>query len=252
MSLFPHDSVRPEQDALLQDVAKVISERGNLIAHAPTGLGKTAASLSPCLEYALKHKKTVFFLTSRHTQHALAINTLRSIRRKHRTLFSVVDMLGKKNMCARSEVAAFPSGNFPYYCKSLREDNGCEFYSNFRQKGVVSDASWNAVNAISGEPMHAQESVAISKGQSVCPYEIAALASKNASVIIGDYYHLFNPDIRESFLNRSSTELQDVIAIVDEAHNLPGRLREMPHQAPLKPDDRAGSAGSKRQSQAFS
>mgnify|MGYP001568583795 FL=1 len=49
MSLFPYDKIRPEQDDLIRDVAAAVSGGKCLIAHAPTGLGKTAAALAPAL-----------------------------------------------------------------------------------------------------------------------------------------------------------------------------------------------------------
>ena len=52
--LFPHDSIRPVQDELIESIQKSIKNGLNLVAHAPTGLGKTAASLSPALNLALK------------------------------------------------------------------------------------------------------------------------------------------------------------------------------------------------------
>ena len=70
--LFPYSKIRQIQDFLIQDVINTIKNKNNLIVHAPTGLGKTAATLSPALSFALKKDLTVFFLTSRHT-HTLYI-----------------------------------------------------------------------------------------------------------------------------------------------------------------------------------
>ena len=82
--LFPYKIVRDEQNKLLLLTYATIENKRNLIVHAPTGLGKTAATLSPALAYAIKHDKTVLFLTSRHTQHRIAIQTLKEIKKKSR------------------------------------------------------------------------------------------------------------------------------------------------------------------------
>ena len=63
--------------------------------------------------------------------------------------------------------------------------------------------------------------------KSLCPYEITLEMAKKADVIIGDYFHLFDKDIRTGILTPNGITLEDVIVIVDEAHNTPHRLRDM-------------------------
>src|SRR4030042_4256985 len=81
--LFPFPIVRQEQNKLLLLTNASIRNKRNLIIHAPTGLGKTAATLSPALSYAIEKDLTVLFLTSRHTQHKIAIETLKLIKGKY-------------------------------------------------------------------------------------------------------------------------------------------------------------------------
>ena len=60
---FPYKKVREEQKEMLEKVADSVQEGTHLIVHAPTGLGKTAATLAPALSSAKKDGKIVFFLT---------------------------------------------------------------------------------------------------------------------------------------------------------------------------------------------
>jgi DNA excision repair protein ERCC-2 len=226
-SLFPYDSLRAEQSALIKDIHKAVATGTCLIAHAPTGLGKTAASLAPALAFAVKHNKTVFFLTSRHTQHAIAVDTLKQIKQKHKAQFTVTDIVGKKNMCARDDVKALYARQFHDYCRALRERDGCEFYRNFRKGTEPSADTRTVLTALNSAPTHAEETVALAKRHAVCPYEVAAIAAQKASVVIADYYYIFNPTVREHFLKRTGKEIAGSIIIVDEAHNLPDRMREM-------------------------
>src|SRR3989338_2987669 len=79
---FPHELIRAGQDKLVQDLDQTFQDKKILLAHAPTGLGKTASALSVALYHALKDKKKVLFLTNRHTQHQIAIETLKLIQQK--------------------------------------------------------------------------------------------------------------------------------------------------------------------------
>ena len=65
-----HETPRPGQLEMIQDGIKALQRGGFHLAAAPTGIGKTAASLASALEVASHspQKKTVFFLTSRQTQ----------------------------------------------------------------------------------------------------------------------------------------------------------------------------------------
>ena len=226
-SLFPYDKIRPEQDELVKDVYAAVSGGRCLIAHAPTGLGKTAAALAPALEFALANKKAVFFLTSRHTQHLMAVETAKLIKQRYKVNFSVTDIVGKKHMCARDDVSNLYSNQFYEYCRSLTETDGCEFFLNFRKGSMLTSESKVVIARIAAEPMHSEEVVAASKKCKVCPYEVTLAASRDAALVIADYNYLFSPKVREGFLRRTGKTVEDAIIIIDEAHNLPDRLREM-------------------------
>ncbi|MBI2141833.1 DEAD/DEAH box helicase, partial [Candidatus Woesearchaeota archaeon] len=215
-SLFPYDKIRPEQDELVKDVYTAISSGKCLIAHAPTGLGKTAAALAPALEFALKNGKTVFFLTSRHTQHLMAVETAKLIKQRYRVDFSVTDIVGKKHMCARDDVSGLFSRQFYDYCHALTESDGCEFYLNFRKGSLLTSESKVVIARIAAEPMHSEEVVAASKKCKICPYEAAVAASRDAALVIADYNYLFSPKVREGFLRRSGKTVEDAIIIIDE------------------------------------
>ena len=226
--LFPHEKVRKIQDEMLAEVLDVIKNKKNMIVHAPTGIGKTASVLAPALSYALKNELTIFFLTSRHTQHQIAIETLKQIRKKHGNTFCVVDVIGKKWMCLQGGVDALYSNDFTDYCKKLREDGKCEFYSNIRNKNKLSVVAKKVLSEIKAiGPLDSEETIELCKKDKLCPYEISSLLCKGAQVIIGDYYHIFNENIRNMLLKRADLELDKCIIVVDEGHNLPGRVRNL-------------------------
>ena len=93
---FPFPSVREQQKELIEDVSRVVSEKKHLVAHAPTGLGKTVSVLSPAIAFALREGKTVFFLTPKISQHQIAIDVVRQMALQFRLNIKAVDLVGKK------------------------------------------------------------------------------------------------------------------------------------------------------------
>src|SRR2546430_17673353 len=76
---WPFDRVRDGQSDFLLDARRTVAEGMHLLAHAPTGIGKTAVALVAAPDYALVADKLVLFLTSRQSHHRIAIETVRGI-----------------------------------------------------------------------------------------------------------------------------------------------------------------------------
>lgn len=225
--LFPYDSVRMEQSDLLQQVRDCLDQRKHLVVHAPTGLGKTAAVLSPALKHAIDKDLTVFFLTSRHTQHLIAIQTLREIKEKFGIPVLAASMTGKKSMCLQPGVEQWQSRDFYDYCKSLREQNQCEFFSNVKNGTVATVQAKKALAELQvASPCSTDNIIATARQEKVCPYELGAMFSAGNRVVISDYSYIFSDNVRGSFFGRTQSSLDKCIIIIDEAHNLPMRIRD--------------------------
>ena len=226
---FPYSKVRDVQSSMISDVHAAIKSKKHIIMHAPTGIGKTISALAPALSFAIKNNLTIFFLTSRQTQHKIVVDTLRQIKNKFDITLECADIIGKKWMCLQNSVEAMSSSSFHEYCKSLREEGTCEFYINTRkltgQPTIAAQQSMEELK-ITG-PCHVHDFISEGKKKTLCPYELATLTASNAKVVIADYYYLFSQSIRTSFLMKIKKELGNSILIVDEAHNLPTRIREL-------------------------
>lgn len=224
--LFPHEAVRPIQDELVLSVERVLEKKKHLVVHAPTGLGKTAATLGPAIAYALQNDLTVFFLTSRHTQHKIALDTVAEIEKRHEIKVPVANLIGKKWMCLMPGVDKLYSGEFVEYCRKLREDGKCKYFSNLKRNNSLSpDANVALHKAL--ETPDSRSLRVIGMDHEVCPYEIGVLAAQKSRVIVTDYYYVFNPAIRDVFFQKIGKELESSIIIVDEAHNLPSRVKDL-------------------------
>jgi DNA excision repair protein ERCC-2 len=226
--LFPYKELRAEQKKVVNDVGLAVSEKKVLLVHAPTGLGKTVSSLAPALCYALKNKKRVFFLTPKVSQHEIVLETARLMNEQFGLGIKAVDLVGKRNMCLDPLISNAKYG-FYEACSKKKKDGYCAFYNNTKGNTLKKKVSANRRKAeilCKYNRSHA-EMKGLCLTKELCPYEITVEMVKNANLIIGDYSHLFNEEIRNGLLGQSKIELKDCIIIVDEAHNLPHRLRDM-------------------------
>ncbi|DAC56120.1 MAG TPA: ATP-dependent DNA helicase [Candidatus Poseidoniales archaeon] len=221
-----HAKPRPGQLEMIQDGILALAKGGFHLAAAPTGIGKTAASLAAALEVAGRssQKKTVFFLTSRQTQHRIVVDTVRRIneRRKGSMPVRLVDMVGQAGMCVQPFAKESPLV-FSLLCSQARKTRSC--------KPWITSAP-GLKERILATPLHVDELVDISRTHTVhgepaqtCPWKAAREAVSDADVFVGDYNHLFDDGVRESSLKAMDLSLEDIIIVVDEAHNLPDRIR---------------------------
>ena len=228
-TLFPYPEMRPYQEDLVNDIASAMSRSACHIAHAPTGLGKTAAALGPAIGYAKKHDKVVFFLTSRNTQHRLALDTIRDIGKQHNVQVACADIIGKQNLCPVEGTQGLYSREFTEYCRAMREDGRCIHYARTRAKNnsLTTDAKAHLATLRHRMPISADELVTSCANEELCPYEMSLALAKKAQVIVSDYYYLFHPSIRETLLAKLGKDISDIIVVIDEGHNLPTRIREL-------------------------
>src|SRR3989338_3408151 len=194
-AFFAHETIRAGQEELIADLAMAFSEKKVLLAHAPTGLGKTASALSVALYFAFKSDKTVLFLTNRQTQHRIAIETLNLISARRGESIHCVDLLGKRSMCSQ-EVASLFGNDFMEFCKTIVERGECEFYNRVKSKKGVSVEAQALVSDIKRSgPVHAGELSERAQTEKMCGYEVSLLVGKGARVVIADYNYVFNPHV---------------------------------------------------------
>jgi len=204
-NLFPHDTIRNGQDQFLENARECITNRIHLLAHAPTGMGKTAVSLSAALETTLNEGGFIFFLTSRQSQHSIAIETLKRIWKKRR--IGVVDLISREDMCLSRK----KQGRV-----ACVESDDCYFL-----QGRTKEAS----ERILQRPLHFQESIRTCLKAGCCPHMAAISSLKTADIVICDYNQVFG-NVESSLIGRTDRRASETILIVDEGHNLPGRIME--------------------------
>ncbi len=225
---FPYDNVRLQQKEIMGDVADCLNKRKVLVAQAPTGLGKTVSSLAPAIAYARENGKKIFFLTPKSSQHKIVFETINLINEKFGLDIKAVDLVGKKQMCLDPFISHAGYG-FYEACNKKKKESKCTFYNNSKgktpkQKSIAARNRAPLMDKYNKDFSYIKE---ICSMHSLCPYEITLELAKKADVIVCDYAHLFNSDIRENLLTPIGLTLEEIIVIIDEAHNLPSRIRDI-------------------------
>ncbi len=214
MIYFPFEKYRKGQELMINEIIDSLKKRKDLLIHAPTGIGKTAAIFSSLLPFSLENNYTIFFLTSKTMQHEIAISTLEKIKDKFNLHFEYVNFIGKYNLCLQSKK---PKENFHDFCDELRRRGECIYYENFRK--------FENFHLIFERRADKLKRKCSSLG--ICPYETISYFAKEAKVIICDYNYVFAPFIRRYFFKRINKDIERSIIVIDEAHSLEKRLREM-------------------------
>ena len=65
------------------------------------------------------------------------------------------------------------------------------------------------------------------KSEKLCPFEVSCILGKKARVIIGDYHHILSSSVRDNLFEKLEKDLSKCIIIMDEAHNLPDKCRDL-------------------------
>ena len=207
---FAHESLREGQKEMLEDSMNALKMNGHHLAAAPTGIGKTAAALAAALEASSQSpNKKIFFLTGRQSQHKIVIETIREINKSlDFQNIKCIDIIGRQSMCIELDL-------FSGKCN-------CE--------GGVSKGKEMQYIRFSEEilenPIHVDQVISKARGRLLCPWKALRNSAKDADIIVCDYNHLFIDAIRESSLPGLGVSLEDIIIVVDEAHNLPDRIRK--------------------------
>lgn len=211
---FPYEDYRAGQKRMAVAALRALRDGRKLLVQAPTGIGKTVGALFPALKALGKgYVDKVMYLTARRTARRAAWDCVELLRRRGLRA-RVCALTAKEQICfspgARCTPQACPycQGYFDRRRAALDEArNGCDY-----------DAEY-----ISG----------LARRHQLCPFELSLDMSELADVIICDYNYVFDPNayLRRYFSTRSRFAL-----LIDEAHNLESRARDM-LSAALRFDD---------------
>lgn len=203
---FPYGEFRAGQRDIAELAYRCIATGGQLLLEAPTGIGKTAAVLFPALK-ALgtgKHDR-IIFATAKTVGRRAAEQALAHFR-EGGLRGPALSLTAKDTVCL-SPGRACHGDDCPY------------------ARGYY-DKLHDALRAAVERPSLAREDVeALARRFEVCPYELASDLLPWVDTVIGDLHYVYSPYGSVAAAMEGAGQRWTVL--LDEAHNLPGRARNM-------------------------
>ena len=201
---FPFDVWRPGQREMAAQVWTAIRLGRRLLAAMPTGTGKSAAALYPALKaLGAGHTGQVFYLTARTTQRQGPLDALARLRQQEMHLWALT-LDAKQRQCPEGLVC------HPDFCPRAK---GHFLRDGAALEEMLQTQDWTPEAIRDMADRH-----------NLCPFEFSLSLCELADLVICDYNYALDPAVH---IKRIFDRPGEVTLLVDEAHNLPDRVRGM-------------------------
>ena len=205
---FPYE-YREGQKELMENVYKTIYHKKKLFIQAPTGVGKTLATLYPTILSGNKAMcDKLFYLTAKTVTGSVAVNAF-DILRNNGLTFKSIQITAKEKVCANEVCDCNPVA--------------CPYAKGHFDR--VNEALYDLL--IHEEDLRRETIAEYAEKHKVCPFELSLDASLFADGIICDYNYLFDPHVYLKRFFADGNTQKNYVFLIDEAHNLLERGREM-------------------------
>ncbi|XFA98290.1 helicase C-terminal domain-containing protein [Candidatus Izemoplasma sp. B36] len=203
---FPFPRYRLNQREMMAYIYKNILRKGKLYVEAPTGIGKTIASIFASLKAVNKPRQKVFYLTAKNDGKKVVLDTVKLLE-ENGLIAKTCEVSAKDSMCFLKERDCDPE-----VCK----------YANGYYKRV-----YKAIfDIFENESLFTQDVFRkYGRKHRVCPFELSLDTSNFCDIILCDYNYVFDPLVK--LIRYFEDDAYDPIILCDEAHNLVSRSRSM-------------------------
>ena len=232
LSLFPY-APRPHQADLVAALHDAVQRGGHAVVESGTGTGKTVCALAA----ALPSGRRVLYLVRTNAQARQVLVEYRRLAAKG-PLGTVVALQGRQHLCPLRDVdpemaAATPEelgvmcgdrmrGAEAVHHGRAPKSEACRFHLRGLQDGSEALAAWAREAMPDAEALAARVAAA---GQ--CPFVLTRRLLPEAQLVVAPYVYLLHPHLRAALLRSMGAALQDLVVVVDEAHNLPQQARDL-------------------------
>lgn len=213
---FPF-SYREGQKELATYVYRSIVHKRKLFIEAPTGVGKTLSTVFPAVKAIGEGKaERIFYLTAKTITRTVADNTFQLLRERQ-LRFKTVILTAKEKICFMEETECNPGA--------------CPYADGHYDR--INDAIYDLL--LHEDHYNREKVEEYARKYKVCPFEMSLDMSLFSDGIICDYNYVFDPHV---YLKRFFAEgvQGQYIFLIDEAHNLVDRGREMSSASLVKED----------------
>lgn len=203
---FPFHSYRKGQRELAVSVYKTITEGKSIFVQAPTGIGKTISTIFPTVKAMGEgHVSKIFYLTAKTITRQVAEEAINKMRDCHLS-FKAITLTAKDKICFNKGAACNPEQ--------------CSFARGHFDR--VNDAIEDIL--VNENQLTRDKIEAYARKHSICPFEFSLDLTLWSDCVICDYNYVFDPRVS---LKRFFETKGDYAFLIDEAHNLVDRSREM-------------------------
>ena len=204
---FPF-SYREGQRKMVSSVYHAIGASRQIFIQAPTGVGKTMSTIFPAVRAVGEGKgETIFYLTAKTITRTVAQEAFEVLREKGMK-YKVVTITAKEKLCFMDETKCDP-----VHCPYAR--------GHFDRVNDAVYELWTTKSRYDRETIREQ-----AEKWQVCPFEMCLDLSLWVDAVICDYNYVFDPTVHlKRFFGDGAGG--DYIFLIDEAHNLAERGREM-------------------------
>jgi len=213
--VFPFDTYRRGQREMMSAVYQTMMDQDILYAIAPTGIGKTMATLFASLKALKNNNQKIFYLTAKTVGKQIALDSM--------------DMLHEGTLETKTlEITSKDSICF-------LEKRECDPEKCIYAKGFFDRLQTATKDIFQNEKLMKRSVVEhYAEKHKVCPFEFSLFISYFVDVIICDYNYVFDP--RTHLIRYFDEQNYEPLILIDEAHNLISRSRDMYSATLVKSD----------------